>query len=86
MPVSGTTLLRTSKDALALPLSQRLGMYPASTIASITDNSPAQRFKKQIFVSIDLNPGHITGGKGPTVALAVEKAIMRVLVALEKGT
>lgn len=67
MPVAGTTLLRTSQDPVALPLSQRL----------------AQRFKKQMFVSIDISASQKIGGKGPMVALAVEKAVIVSLKALE---
>ena len=39
----------------------------------------AQRFKAQIYLSVDLNPSHVTGGRGPSVALAVERAVLDVL-------
>jgi len=47
IPVTGTTLLRSSRSALALSMSQRL----------------AQRFKQQYFVSIDILHSHSSMGQ-----------------------
>lgn len=63
IPLSGTTLLRTASEPMALSMSQRL----------------AQRFKCQILLSLDLDPSHTSGGRAPAVGLAVEKAILNVL-------
>ncbi|KAG8825499.1 hypothetical protein FRC19_011291 [Serendipita sp. 401] len=70
MPIAATSLLKTSQDAVALPLSQRL----------------AQRFGKQIFVSIDIPPSLTLGGNGPTLALAVEKAVVNAIKSIEETT
>ncbi|PVG01217.1 hypothetical protein CPB86DRAFT_805394 [Serendipita vermifera] len=67
IPVAGTTLLKTTKDATAFPLSQRL----------------AQRFKKQIFVSIDISPIHLVDGKSSTLTVAVERVIVSTLKSIE---
>ena len=49
----------------------------------VTNSRIAQRFKRQIFVSVDVSVSQKTGGKNPIVALAVEKAIVASLKALD---
>lgn len=43
----------------------------------------AQRFKKQIFLSIDISTAHSTGLKAPLISMALEKRVGTVLRGLE---
>ena len=36
----------------------------------------AKRFKKQIFLSVDIPPGFLSMGDGPLLLLAAEKAVV----------
>jgi len=69
VPPSGTSLFCASASDIALPMAQRL----------------ARRFKKQIFLSIDLPPSFIAMGQGPTLSLEAEKAAVRALKDRESG-
>ncbi|KAL1705305.1 hypothetical protein EV121DRAFT_258662 [Schizophyllum commune] len=64
---AATALFRTSGSDVALSMAQRL----------------AVRFKKQIFLSVDIAPSFLTLGQGPRVLLEAERAIVRELKTLE---
>ncbi|KZT52264.1 hypothetical protein CALCODRAFT_441821 [Calocera cornea HHB12733] len=70
LPPVGTQLLRSSGEDLALPLSQRL----------------ARRFKKQVFLSVDVGEvaSGVGGAEGARILLDVERGLVGVLVGLEK--
>ncbi|KAL5507417.1 hypothetical protein ACEPAH_6873 [Sanghuangporus vaninii] len=65
---SGTSLLRASSSDLALPMAQRL----------------ARRFKRQIFLSIDIPPAFLSMGHGPKLAFEAEKRVVETLKELEQ--
>ncbi|KAI0308829.1 hypothetical protein OF83DRAFT_1160047, partial [Amylostereum chailletii] len=64
---SGTPLYRSSSSDAALTMSQRL----------------ACRFKKQIFLSIDLPASPISTGQNSRVLLEIEKLLVKTLKELE---
>ncbi|KAF8518768.1 hypothetical protein JB92DRAFT_2901589 [Gautieria morchelliformis] len=66
-PSPATSLFRTSSADVALPMAQRL----------------ARRFKKQIFLSLDLPPAFMTMGEGMRLTLEVEKRAVEILKKLE---
>ncbi|KAH9935531.1 uncharacterized protein B0H18DRAFT_976134 [Fomitopsis serialis] len=66
-PPAATSLYRSSSSDAALSMSQRL----------------ARRFKKQIFLSIDLPPVFDSMGQGQKLVLAVERAVVETLRELE---
>ncbi|GBE80682.1 hypothetical protein SCP_0304010 [Sparassis crispa] len=68
LPPAATSLFRTSGSDIALSMSQRL----------------ARRFKKQIFLSVDIPPSFQTMGQGPQLILAVEKTMVETLKELEQ--
>ncbi|KZT72120.1 hypothetical protein DAEQUDRAFT_749560 [Daedalea quercina L-15889] len=68
VPPVATSLNRSSSSDAALSMSQRL----------------VRRFKKQIFLSIDLPPGFDSMGQGQKLVLAVEKAVVETLKELER--
>lgn len=45
----------------------------------------AKRFKKQIFLSVDIPPGFLSMGDGPLLVLAAEKAVVEGLKEAEEG-
>lgn len=45
----------------------------------------ARRFKKQIFLSIDVPPAFVALGDGPRLLLAVERAVVDALKGLDDG-
>ncbi|KAG8803059.1 hypothetical protein FRC17_006284 [Serendipita sp. 399] len=60
-------------------------MPPVKSLDSMESNATeAQRFGKQIFVSIDISPAFSVGGNGPMLALAIEKAIVTALKSIEE--
>ncbi|KAI0697239.1 hypothetical protein BC835DRAFT_1270564 [Cytidiella melzeri] len=67
IPPAATNLYRSSSSDVSLSMAQRL----------------ARRFKKQIFLSVDVPPAFMTPGDGPKLMLAVEKAAVQSLQALE---
>ncbi|KAH9839478.1 uncharacterized protein C8Q71DRAFT_749653 [Rhodofomes roseus] len=69
VPPAATSLYRSSSSDAALSMSQRL----------------ARRFKKQIFLSIDLPPGFDSMGQGQKLILAVEKAVVETLREVERA-
>ncbi|KAJ3473505.1 hypothetical protein NLI96_g12970 [Meripilus lineatus] len=68
-PAAATCLYRASSSDIALPMAQRL----------------AKRFKKQIFLSVDIPPGFLSMGDGPLLVLAAEKAVVEGLKEAEEG-
>ncbi|KAI0930481.1 hypothetical protein AcW1_009150 [Taiwanofungus camphoratus] len=68
IPPAATSLFRSSSSDAALSISQRL----------------ARRFKKQIFLSIDLPPAFQSMGQGPNLIFAVEKAVVETLKEMER--
>ncbi|KAI0055153.1 hypothetical protein BV25DRAFT_1833367 [Artomyces pyxidatus] len=64
LPVAGTSLFRSSSSDVALAIAQRL----------------AHRFKKQVFLSVDI-PQSV--GRGPQILLEAEKALVQTLKQLE---
>lgn len=52
-----------------------LGVWNRETIASI-----AKRFKKQIFLSLDIPSSFLSVGQGPKLLLEAEKGIVVMLV------
>ncbi|KAL4248348.1 hypothetical protein ABKN59_008075 [Abortiporus biennis] len=68
IPPSATSLFRSSSSDTALPMAQRL----------------AKRFKKQIFLSVDVPPSFVTMGEGSKLMFAVEKAVVDTLKELEQ--
>lgn len=44
---------------------------------------PARRYKKQIFLSVDVPPSFMTLGDGPKLTLAIEKAVVQSLDELD---
>jgi hypothetical protein len=97
---SGTSLFRSSGSDVALSMAQRLGRLalcpcyspptdlPRSpvTLHRIFSAHAAKRFKKQIFLSVDVPPSMLGGGGGPRVLLAAERALVRRLQELEAGS
>ncbi|KZT10956.1 uncharacterized protein LAESUDRAFT_741287 [Laetiporus sulphureus 93-53] len=69
IPPAATSLFRTSSSDAALSMAQRL----------------ARRFKKQIFLSIDLPPAFDSMGQGAKLIFAVEKAVVDMLKEMEQG-
>ncbi|KAI0747359.1 hypothetical protein BC629DRAFT_1560530 [Irpex lacteus] len=67
IPPAGTNLYRSSSSDVSLSMAQRL----------------ARRFKKQIFLSVDVPPAFATLGDGPKLLLAAEKAVVQTLQELE---
>ncbi|TFK54132.1 hypothetical protein OE88DRAFT_1711083 [Heliocybe sulcata] len=67
MPAPGTSMFSSPSSDFALAMAQRLAM----------------RFKKQIFLSIDVPPAFVSLGQGPRLLLAVERAIVGALKELE---
>ncbi|KAI0048261.1 hypothetical protein FA95DRAFT_1491159 [Auriscalpium vulgare] len=65
--VIGTPLFRSSSSDVALAMAQRL----------------ARRFKKQIFLSVDVPPSLESMGQSPRILLEVEKALVQTLRQLE---
>ena len=51
-----------------------------------THTYTARRFKKQIFLSVDVPAAFATLGDGPKVVLAAEKAVVQTLQELEART
>lgn len=47
------------------------------------EHDAARRFRKQIFLSVDVPPSFMTLGDGPKLTLAVEKAVVQALDELE---
>ncbi|KAH9949600.1 hypothetical protein B0H21DRAFT_727593 [Amylocystis lapponica] len=70
IPPAATSLLRSSSSDVALSMAQRL----------------ARRFKKQIFLSIDVPPSFLSMGQGAKLIFAVEKAVVDTLKAMEHQT
>jgi len=66
VPAIGTSLFRTPASDVALPLAQRL----------------ARRFKKQIFLSVDLS--EFGGADSARTMLEVERELVQALVEVEK--
>ncbi|KAI0082059.1 hypothetical protein K474DRAFT_1688402 [Panus rudis PR-1116 ss-1] len=69
IPPAATSLYRASSSDTALPMAQRL----------------ARRFKKQIFLSVDVPPSFMAMGDGPKVLLAIERAVVEELKSLESA-
>ncbi|EIN11884.1 hypothetical protein PUNSTDRAFT_37554, partial [Punctularia strigosozonata HHB-11173 SS5] len=67
IPPLGTALFSTAASDFALAMAQRL----------------ARRFKKQIFLSIDVPPAFLSMGQGPAVLLAMERSLVAALKELE---
>lgn len=63
VPATATSLYRSSSSDAALGMSQRL----------------ARRFKKQIFLSIDVPPAFNSMGQGSRLVLEVERALVSIL-------
>lgn len=66
---AATALFRTSGSDVALSMAQRL----------------AKRFKKQIFLSVDIPASFLTLGQGARVLLEAEKGVVAALKELETG-
>ncbi|GJE95494.1 PAC4 domain-containing protein [Phanerochaete sordida] len=67
-PGAATTLHRSSSSDVSFSMAQRL----------------ARRFRKQIFLSVDVPPSFMALGDGPRLVLAVEKAVVGTLKSLEE--
>ncbi|EPQ57310.1 hypothetical protein GLOTRDRAFT_58578 [Gloeophyllum trabeum ATCC 11539] len=65
---SGTSIFASPNADFALAMAQRL----------------ATRFKKQIFLSIDVPPAFVSLGQAPRLLLAVERAIVGALKEMEQ--
>jgi len=63
IPPAATSLFRASSSDVSLSMAQRL----------------ARRFKKQIFLSVDVSPSFVSVSEGSRVLLAVEKAVVEAL-------
>jgi len=68
LPASATSLFRVSGSEVALSMAQRL----------------ARRFRKQIFLSVDVPPNFLSMGQGPKLLLEMEKGIIETLKAKEE--
>lgn len=68
IPLAATSLFRSSSSDVALSMAQRL----------------ARRFKKQIFLSIDMPQGFDSMGQGSRLVFAVEKALVETLREMEQ--
>ncbi|KAI0093030.1 hypothetical protein BDY19DRAFT_989714 [Irpex rosettiformis] len=67
IPPAATNLYRSSSSDVSLSMAQRL----------------ARRFKRQIFLAVDVPPAFTTLGDGPKVVLAAEQAVVQALQELE---
>jgi len=54
-----------------------------SSAASCTLSLPARRFRKQIFLSVDVPPTFLSMGQGSKLLLEVEKGIVEILKEME---
>ncbi|KIJ49671.1 hypothetical protein M422DRAFT_205182 [Sphaerobolus stellatus SS14] len=70
IPGPGTSLFRSSGTDVSLAMAQRL----------------ARKFKKQIFLSIDLPPAFTSMGEGSRLALELEKNALQILRKLEENS
>ncbi|KAF4620635.1 hypothetical protein D9613_000436 [Agrocybe pediades] len=66
-PSSATSLFRASSSDVALPMAQRL----------------AKRFRKQIFLSVDIPISFMTMGQGQQLVFEAEKGIVATLKEIE---
>lgn len=58
----------------------------ANFTVMIDHRHTARRFKKQIFLSVDVPAAFVTLGDGPKVVLAAERAVVQTLQELEART
>ncbi|KAF9233324.1 hypothetical protein BU15DRAFT_54046 [Melanogaster broomeanus] len=66
-PGPATSLFRSSGSDIALSMAQRL----------------ARRFRKQIFLSVDIPPAYLTAAEGSRILLEAEKGIVEMLKAID---
>ena len=96
VPGAATTLHRSSSSDTSFAMAQRLGeARPVCGDVANADESAvfvapvlgrtARRFKKQIFLSIDVPPAFMALGDGPRLLLAVERAVVDMLKGLDDG-
>jgi proteasome assembly chaperone 4 len=99
-PGPATSIFRSSASDYALAIAQRLGTFVLFSRFDLFCRmrvmtpiiffvvhflSIAQRFKKQIFLSVDIPSSVISLGQGPQLLLRVEKAALDTLKAAEEA-
>jgi hypothetical protein len=72
-------------------MAQRLGepysSFPAASIESRIESAlSARRFKKQIFLSVDVPPTFLNADQAPRLLLEAEKALVTQLKEAEEAT
>ena len=86
-PAAATSLYRSSGSEAALSMAQRLGdlsIFPWGTRRD-TDregrpvSDTARRFRKQVFLSIDIPPSLGSMGQEGRLLLAIERAVVGIL-------
>ena len=71
---------RAARPLTTRPCIRRLGPLPGMCVPGA-----ALRFKRQIFLSVDVPPAYMTMGDGPRLMLAVEKGVVDYLKAVEQN-
>ena len=66
-----------------LPAYAFLCVFHLARLPPVCRTRTARRFKKQIFLSVDIAPSFMSLGDGPRLLLAVEKAVVDHLKSLE---
>jgi hypothetical protein len=84
---AATPLFRSSSSDVSLAMSQRLGLFTYRTVCSdyllLIHSSLARRFKKQMFLSIDVPAPPIPSPENTRIFLEVEKLLIKTLKELE---
>lgn len=86
MESNATSLFRSASSDNAFPMAQRLGMsFLGLSLSAAKVDTAAKRFRKQIFLSVDLPASVVGFGQGQELVFEAERGIVEALKALEKS-